>query len=149
MLARAAQLPLHSQFVLCDKAIAAAVVDSKRPTRSKSKSESELDSGSPLGYRSMKRGEVVIWNGEQVTKDQIIKEIIFACFVHTHRGQQRRYLITFEPTLCKFSINSWVSWKPSNRCEGAKSSRYPFSVCMSLRVRAHEIHARYMCAQVH
>lgn len=64
-----------------------------------------------MGYHSFKRGDLVVWDGERDEGDDHMCEIMYACMVFTHRGQQRRLLITYQSDLNQFSINPWTSWK--------------------------------------
>lgn len=67
-----------------------------------------------LGYHSFRRGDVVHWIGEdECAGDELVeqyRETVHSVMLFYQRSQQRRFLITFDESLSKFSINSWVSW---------------------------------------
>lgn len=111
------QVPLFWEHLVSEEAMADicdkhANAIRSRPTRAKKVEGGEPDT--TMGYKSFKQGDIVVWDGgqvlggEDVTK---IREIVFACMVFDHRGQQRRYLITYDSKLDKFSLNAWTSWK--------------------------------------
>lgn len=111
---------LYSEHVLSEEALTevctkheALVKTRPRPTRSNKKATSDEgpDVDMTMGYQSFKRGDVVMWDGDQLPGGEDAQEIVFACMIVEHRGQQRRYLITYEPTLGMFSLNAWTSWK--------------------------------------
>lgn len=81
-----------------------------KKTRSQT-NDCESRHASPFDVEGLKRGDIVKWTGEQDGFEGEVREIVFACMVFEHRKQQRRYLVTFEPALCNFSLNSWSSWK--------------------------------------
>lgn len=81
---------------------------SQRPAR-KAKKKKDDTTCENLGYQSFKRGDLVRWDGEQDHEDEVV-EVVYANMVFYHRNQQRRYLITYERKLDKFSIGTWTSW---------------------------------------
>lgn len=90
---------------------------SKRPSlrkREKDASVEEFDASESLGYETFKRGDMVEWcpnvHAQEEAEDDIF-EVVYGCAVLKHRGQQRRYLITYAETLNQFSVNAWSSWK--------------------------------------
>lgn len=70
-----------------------------------------------LGYHTFRRGDVVKWIGEEgpikANDSEVIEEyheIVYGVLVYFQRAQQRRFLITYDKSLCAFSYNSWVAW---------------------------------------
>lgn len=79
-----------------------------------------------MGYHTFRRGDLVLWTSgenhgaednpeddddrENSVVEQCV-EAVYGVMVFNVRSQQRRFLITFDRSLAKFSINSWVSWK--------------------------------------
>ncbi|KAL1504643.1 hypothetical protein AB1Y20_008425 [Prymnesium parvum] len=62
---------------------------------------------------------MVMWQGEDAevavnlegdNKESYI-EVVYAVMVFENRGQQRRFLITYNSSLDRFCINSWVCWR--------------------------------------
>lgn len=96
---------------------------SMRPTRRKKSLDASVVSDCNLGYYSFKRGDIMQWDGEHnegvsISKEPI-REVVYAGMVLDNRGQQRRYLITYDRSMNKFSLNTWCSWKRELQSSGA------------------------------
>lgn len=108
------QANLYCEHVVCQRAMEAVLSSSKVGTsmrKTRKKGGTVDDARLDLGYRSYKRGDVVVWVGEESTPVAEICETVFACMVLDHRGQQRRFLITYSARINKFSVNAWTSWE--------------------------------------
>lgn len=106
-------MPVHSAHVLTGEAI--EIIRSENPaainirgTRGSAKQKKENDN---FGYHTFRRGDVVVWIGEQEDEDIEYTEIVYGAISCSHRGQQRRFLLTYCVQQNLFSANTWCVWK--------------------------------------
>lgn len=118
------QLAVHSEHVVNERAVELLTKSNKvlHQTRTRTSTEKDIT----MGYKSFKRGDLVVWDGPIEDDNEVdgeVIEVVYGCMVFNHRKQQRRYLITYSPELNSFSTNCWPSWKRKPATPRAMSDR--------------------------
>jgi hypothetical protein len=105
----------HSHCV-CADAVRAAVSSKGRSTQPARAAARQPQTEDMLGYHTFRRGDVVGYIAG--ADNEYCEEIVFGVKVFNDGQQQRRYLITFNPTLQMFSVGAWTSWRRTQAAAG-------------------------------
>ncbi|KAL1498664.1 hypothetical protein AB1Y20_013977 [Prymnesium parvum] len=101
--------PIYHSHIIAPQALEEALADIKgtRTTRGKSadNSKSELS-----GYKTFKHGAYATYHDTEDGVNRTYEEVVLGVMCFQFRGQQRRYVITYNELLRVFSIGAWSSW---------------------------------------
>ena len=132
----------HSHYVSIEAMDAILANKQARPVRNAAVTRRGVER-ERYGHHTIRRGDRLLHIGKQTNQQQQIAEVAFRTLVVGRPKQKDRYVITFDDTLKKFSVNCWTSWE---RMPATQTADFDPDTCADIEVASSETVAEMLSA---